>query len=77
MPMKMRRLKALLRRRGYLCRPGKGSHSVWTQPAWPTSRLVLHGADGEDARPYQEARVRKASKEIIAHPSPTTRRRIP
>jgi predicted RNA binding protein YcfA (HicA-like mRNA interferase family) len=59
MPIKVRRLKALLRRSGFRCRPGKGSHSVWTHPQRPGMRLVLTGADGDDARPYQEARARK------------------
>jgi predicted RNA binding protein YcfA (HicA-like mRNA interferase family) len=59
MPIKVRRLKALLRRSGFRCRPGKGSHSIWTHPQRPGMRLVLTGADGDDARPYQEARARK------------------
>jgi HicA toxin of bacterial toxin-antitoxin, len=59
--MKIRALKALIRRRGYISRPGKGSHSIWTHPTRPNSRLVLHGSDGDDAKPYQIARVRKSS----------------
>ena len=59
MPSKVRRLKALLRQSGFRCRPGKGSHSVWTHPERPDMRLVLTGANGEDAKPYQEARARK------------------
>ena len=58
MRIKVRRLKALLRQSGYRCRPSKGSHSVWTHPGQPSARLVLSGADGEDARPYQVARAR-------------------
>jgi predicted RNA binding protein YcfA (HicA-like mRNA interferase family) len=57
--MKIRTLKSLLRKQGYICRPGKGSHSIWTHPESPDSRLVLHGADGADARPYLVSRVRK------------------
>ena len=57
MPIKVRHLKALLRRRGFRCRPGKGSHSVWTHPEQPNLRLVRTLANGEDAKPYQEARA--------------------
>ena len=62
MPIKVRHLKALLRRRGFCCRPGKGSHSVWTHPELPNLRLVLSGANGEDAKPYQKARARKGMR---------------
>jgi len=57
--MKVRALKAMLRRRGFVCRSGKGSHSVWTHPERPNSQLVLSGADGSDARRYQVAQARK------------------
>ncbi len=65
MPMKLRQLKALLRRRGYVCRPGKGSHSIWTHPGRPDSWLVLYGADGQDAKPYQVARARKGGRRQV------------
>ena len=71
--MKMRNLKALLRRRGYISRPGKGSHSIWTHPTRPASRLVLHGTDGEDAKPYQ---IRRARKGFVRRSLPTPPRRL-
>jgi predicted RNA binding protein YcfA (HicA-like mRNA interferase family) len=55
--MKNRCLKAFLRRRGFVPRRGKGSHAVWTHPDQPRLRVVLHGADGQDAQPYQVARA--------------------
>lgn len=55
--MKIRRLKTILRQRGYSVRPGKGSHRVWTHPSRPEHPIVLAGGNNEDARPYQIARV--------------------
>ena len=75
MSSKIRHLKALLRRSGFRCRPGKGSHSVWTHPERPGMRLVLTGADGEDAKPYQEARARKRAAAM--HPPPAHHRKAP
>jgi predicted RNA binding protein YcfA (HicA-like mRNA interferase family) len=61
--MKIRRLKTILRRRGYRMRPGKGSHSIWTHPDQPEKPVVLHGAGSDDAAPYQVARVCKGQKQ--------------
>ena len=72
--MKMRNLKALLRRRGYICRPGKGSHSIWMHPTRPAGRLVLNGADGDDAKLYQ---IRRARKGFARRSLPTLPRRLP
>jgi hypothetical protein len=59
MPRKVRGLKADLKRAGYvqLQRRGKGSHTVWKHPLVAGS-LPLSGADGDDAKPYQEDDVR-------------------
>jgi predicted RNA binding protein YcfA (HicA-like mRNA interferase family) len=57
--MKQRRLKAILRTRGYTCRHGKGSHSIWTHPTQPYARLVLAGANGSDMKAYQLARLHR------------------
>ncbi len=59
MPRKVRELKADLRRAGFRVRPGKGSHSVWKHRLVP-ERVTLSGADGDDAKPYQERDVRAA-----------------
>lgn len=56
MPKKIRELKAELRRAGFRWRPGKGSHTVWEHPL-ADKAVVLSGADGRDARRYQESKV--------------------
>ncbi len=40
-------------------RPGKGSHSVWEHPLVPSSFLTLSGNDGDDAKRYQERKLRE------------------
>ena len=50
MARKIRELKAMLRKAGFTCRSGKGSHSVWDHPK-------ASGNDGRDAKPYQEREV--------------------
>ena len=82
--MKIRTLKDLLRKHGYICRPGKGSHSIWTHPSQPESRFVLHGSDGDDARPYLVSRVRKGLMRPVSHcalprdtPQATSDRKFP
>ena len=57
MPVKIRELKAKLRKAGFYPRPGKGSHMVWKHPSLPGERLTLSGADGDDAQRYQIADV--------------------
>jgi predicted RNA binding protein YcfA (HicA-like mRNA interferase family) len=56
-PVKIRELKARLRKAGFYSRPGKGSHTVWKHANLPGVRLVLSGADGDDAQRYQVADV--------------------
>ncbi|HZU03978.1 MAG TPA: type II toxin-antitoxin system HicA family toxin [Ktedonobacteraceae bacterium] len=55
--MNYRQLKSLLRRRGYIQRSGKGSHSIWTHPRLPGKPLVLCGRNHEDVPFYQLARA--------------------
>ncbi len=59
MPPKIRQLKAALSKAGFLFRPGKGSHTVWTHPALPEVEITLAGNDGNDAKPYQVKDVQK------------------
>jgi predicted RNA binding protein YcfA (HicA-like mRNA interferase family) len=59
--MKIRTLQTLLRKRGYHMRPGRGSHRIWTHPGQPDRPIVLHGLGGDDAHPYQVARVCKGT----------------
>ncbi len=55
--MKIRRLKTILQQRGYIARPGKGSHCIWVHQERPDQHIVLAGGNNEDAHPYQVARV--------------------
>ncbi|MBE9190456.1 type II toxin-antitoxin system HicA family toxin [Gloeocapsopsis crepidinum LEGE 06123] len=65
MPKKIRELKAMLRKAGFICLPkrGKGSHSVWQHPLLPYN-ITLAGNDGDDAQRYQEKDVRNALQEV-------------
>lgn len=58
MPRKVRQLKGDLHKAGCAWRPGKGSHQVWKHPLLPDDEVSLSGNDGDDAKPYQEKRVR-------------------
>lgn len=60
MPVKIRELKARLRKVGFYSRPGKGSHTIWKHPSLPGERLVFSGADGADAQRYQVDDVQDA-----------------
>lgn len=64
MPQKIRKLKSLLRKAGFMVRPGKGSHTVWTHQRLLGERVVLAGKDGDDAQPYQEKQVREAIRAV-------------
>jgi predicted RNA binding protein YcfA (HicA-like mRNA interferase family) len=63
MPKKIRELKMMLRKAGFVSRPGKGSHTVWTH-ALLIGTITISGADGDDARPYQEKDVRNVLKKV-------------
>ncbi len=67
MPKKIRELKQMLRKAGFVCRPGKGSHTVWTHPQ-VTKPVILSGKDGRDARRYQEERVNEAINQVEKNP---------
>ncbi len=63
MPKKIRELKSMLLKAGYVQRAGKGSHTVWSHQDLP-EKIVLSGKDGNDARPYQERDVLAALKKL-------------
>jgi predicted RNA binding protein YcfA (HicA-like mRNA interferase family) len=63
MPKKIRELKSLLLKAGFMWEPGKGSHTKWTHPLLP-GKLVLSGKDGADAKPYQERDVENALQRL-------------
>lgn len=56
MPKKIRELKSLLQRAGFVMRAGKGSHTVWSHALLDES-ITVSGHDGDDAKPYQERDV--------------------
>lgn len=58
MPLKIRQLKADLRKAGTYQVSQEGSHTKWKHPLVPSVTLILSGHDGEDAKPYQEKAVR-------------------
>jgi predicted RNA binding protein YcfA (HicA-like mRNA interferase family) len=59
MPRKIRQLKADLKRAGFveLKGRGKGSHSRWEHPTIAGTKVTISGADGDDAKTYQERDV--------------------
>ena len=68
MPRKIRHLKADLRKAGAFQVSQEGSHTKWKHPLVPTSTLILSGHDGDDAKPYQEARARKRAAGLRLSP---------
>ena len=63
MPRKIRELKSLLAKAGFTCRQGKGDHTKWYHPR-RSRPVVLSGKDGTDAKPYQEAEVAAALRQV-------------
>lgn len=65
MPKKIKDLKRLLQKAGFVLLPkrGEGSHSYWIHELLPKP-VILSGKDGGDAKPYQEKRVDEALKMI-------------
>jgi hypothetical protein len=66
MSRKLRELKADYWGLGFTedKRGGKGSHGKWTHPLLPGLTIVLSGQDGDDAKPYQELDLRKATERL-------------
>jgi predicted RNA binding protein YcfA (HicA-like mRNA interferase family) len=64
MPPKIRELKSMLRKAGFVSEPGKGSHSKWAHPIHPDIHLTLSGNDGDDARRYQVQEIAEAIEEL-------------
>ncbi len=60
MPRKIRQLVNDLERAGFRQVPGgKGSHRKFRHEKFPGA-VILSGAGGDDARPYQEKEIRTA-----------------
>ncbi len=64
MPAKIRQLKGLLSKAGFIQRPAKGSHTMWVHPRLPEMPVVISGKDGNDAQKYQVRDVEAALKEL-------------
>lgn len=62
MPRKIRELAKDLLQAGFVASSGKGSHRKFTHHK-SAKFVVLSGADGSDAKAYQEKLVRIAIKE--------------
>ncbi len=63
MPKKIRELKNLLLRAGFMVSSGKGSHTKWSHPLLP-GKITLSGKDSADAKLYQEKDVKNALQKL-------------
>ena len=63
-PRKLRELRADLRAEGFAIDHQTGSHQVWKHPLISGISVNLAGKDGADAKPFQEAQVRKALQAV-------------
>ena len=61
MPKKIRELEASLKKAGFVCIPGKGSHRKWWHSTGALA--VMSGKPGNDARRYQEREVADAIRD--------------
>src|SRR5262245_32300173 len=81
MPKKIRELKALLRKAGFICQAGKGSHSKWIHPR-RKAPVVISGKDGADANAIRKRKskapwttCKRATDLAIQHADRMVRRR--
>lgn len=64
MPKKIRELKAILLKAGFVYRPAKGSHTFWTHSLIPDEPVTIAGKDGDDAPRYLEKQVDRVLKQL-------------
>jgi predicted RNA binding protein YcfA (HicA-like mRNA interferase family) len=66
MPKKIRELKAMVTKVGYVLQPkrGKGSHTYWKHPLLPEEPLTIPGKDGDDAPLYLERNIQRVLKKL-------------
>lgn len=64
MPLKIRQIKAKLKKAGFYPRPGKGSHTVWEHPMLLRVRITIAGKDGDDAKQYLVDEVQSALDQL-------------
>ena len=57
MPKKIRELKSLLKKAGFIFRSAKGSHTRWYHELLPEDPITISGKDGDDAKKYLEKEV--------------------
>jgi len=63
MPKRIRELKSLLLKAGFVCKSGKGSHTKWSHHLL-AGKLTLSGKDSNDAKLYQEKDVYNALQRL-------------
>jgi predicted RNA binding protein YcfA (HicA-like mRNA interferase family) len=63
MPRKIRELKSLLLKAGFVYESAKGSHTKWSHPLL-SGKLTLSGKDSNDAKLYQEKDVDQALQRL-------------
>ena len=63
-PLKIRELKAALKKAGFTKRPAKGSHTHWVHPEIPNTDVTIAGQDGSDAQHYQIKQVQAALRKV-------------
>ena len=56
MPKKIRELKAILLKAGFVYRPAKGSHTFWTHPLIPDESVTIAGKDGDTTNRLESLR---------------------
>lgn len=54
---KIRELKSLFKKAGFIYRSAKGSHTRWCHPLLPEDPITISGKDGDDAKLYIEKEV--------------------
>ncbi len=66
MPNKIRELKAIVSKVGYLLQAGRGkrSHTYWKHPLLPEEPLTIPGKDGDDAPLYLEKNIKRVLKKL-------------
>jgi predicted RNA binding protein YcfA (HicA-like mRNA interferase family) len=65
MPKKIRELKAIVAKMGYVLQPrGKGSHTFWKHPWLVSEPLTIPGKDGDDAPLYLERNIQRILKKL-------------
>ncbi|MDZ7954007.1 type II toxin-antitoxin system HicA family toxin [Nostoc sp. DedQUE09] len=64
MPKKIRELKTILLRAGFVYRSAKGSHTFWTHLLIPDEPVTIAGKDGDDAPRYLEKQVDRVLKQL-------------